>query len=159
MSLQLAQMPIFFSGFPSITATSLFEPGPCLRKQEVFPHLAGSAPWTLSFTSLWGSCHCLLFMLLLASLLLPGPSAKTNQASLSESNRFFQHHLYVSSSCIPTLIIILGAHFWLFSVPGSAGYFRDTLLKGIYKVFMVHQWHAFPWVGMAVFTNVARAAM
>lgn len=37
-----------FSGFTSITATSLFEPGPCLRKQEVFPHLVGSVSWTLS---------------------------------------------------------------------------------------------------------------
>ena len=95
----------FFSGFPSITATSLFEPRPCLRKQEVFPDLAGSVSWTLSSTSLWGSCHCWLFMLLLASLFVPVPSAKTNQASLAESNHFFQNHLCVSSSCIPALMI------------------------------------------------------
>lgn len=147
----------FFSGSPSITATSLFESGPCLRKQEVFPHLAAPVSWTLSSKSLWGFCHCLLFMLLLVSLLLPGLAAKIKQASLSESNHFFQNHLYVSSSCITALRIILGDHFWPFSVPSSVGYFRYTLPKAIYKVFIVYEWHAFPQMGMTLHTNITKA--
>lgn len=73
--------------------------------------------WSLSSTSLWGSCHCLLFMLLLASLLLllPGPSAKTNQTILAESSDFYFIFFPESPIC-------------LISYPGTHDYSESSVL-------------------------------
>lgn len=52
-------------------------------------------------------------------------------------------------------MITLRAQFCPFPVSGPAGYFRDIVSKTIYKVFVVHQWHAFFWVEMDMLTNMA----
>lgn len=107
------RFPIF-SVFQSITATSLFEPRPCLRKWEAFPHISGHVSWTSFFMSLWGCCHCLLSMLLLASLLLPNLFCMIKQENLAESNHLLSRIACMSPlSYIPVFMIILGAHFWL----------------------------------------------
>lgn len=98
-------------------------------------------------------------MLLLASLLLSNVLAKIKQANLAESNHFCPELPLYLPILYPSTHDYSGSSFLAISAPGSAGYFRATLLKTISKVFMVHQWHALPWVGLTVLTSVARAAM
>lgn len=88
----------------------------------------------LSSSSLCASCHCLLFMPLLASshVLLPGPSAKRKDAVLAES------HLFIPQSPIHLLVFYPMTHIYsgssVLSIPCTRS---SRLFQGVHSTLVV----------------------